>query len=62
MNTGKRQKMKKIMMETAQHICGVSKGTCRHKETWWWNEEVAEAVRVDKVQKMEDRKFERGVN
>jgi len=21
------------------------KGPCRHKETWWWNEEVAEAVR-----------------
>jgi len=23
----------------------MSKGPCRHKETWWWNEEVAEAVR-----------------
>ena len=38
-------KMKKIMMEIAQHICGMSKGPCRHKEIWWWNEEVAEAVR-----------------
>jgi len=37
--------MKKIMMETAWHICGMSKGPCRHKETWWWNEEVPEAVR-----------------
>jgi len=26
-------KMKKIMMKTAQHICGMSKGPCRHKET-----------------------------
>ena len=42
-------KMKKIMMETAQHICGMSKGPCRHKETWWWNEEVAEAVREKKI-------------
>jgi len=42
-------KMKKIMMETAQHICGMSKGSCRHKETWWWNEEVAEAVREKKI-------------
>jgi len=38
-------KMKKIMVETARHICAMSKGTCRHKETWWWNDEVAEAVR-----------------
>jgi len=42
-------KMKNIMMETAQHICGISEGPCRHKETRWWNEEVAEAVREKKV-------------
>jgi len=36
--------MKNIMMETAQFTCGLSKGPCRHKETWWWNEEVAQAV------------------
>jgi len=42
-------KMKKIMMETAQHICGMSKGLWRHKETWWWNDEVAEAVREKKL-------------
>jgi len=41
--------MKKILIETAQHICGSSKGPCRHKETWWWNEEVAEAVREKKI-------------
>ena len=38
------QQMKNIMMETAQVTCGLSKGPCRHKETWWWNEEVTEAV------------------
>ena len=42
-------KMKRIMMETAQNICGMSKGPCRHKETWWRNEEVAEAVREKTV-------------
>jgi len=42
-------KMKKIVMETAQHIRGMSKGPCRHKETWWWNDEVAEAVREKKI-------------
>jgi len=39
------QQMKNIMMDTAQVTCGLSKSPCRHKETWWWNEEVAEAVR-----------------
>ena len=27
----------------------MSKGPCIHKETWWWNEEVAEAVREKKI-------------
>ena len=31
------------------HICGMTKGPPRHKETWWWNEEVAEAVRNKKI-------------
>ena len=43
------QQMKGIMMETAQDICGMTKDPPRHKETWWWNEEVAEAVRNKKI-------------
>jgi len=35
-----------IIRDTAQVTCGLSKGM--HKETWWWNEEVAEAVREKK--------------
>ena len=27
----------------------MTKGPRRHKETWWWNEEVAEAVRDKKI-------------
>ena len=54
------QQMKGIMMETAQDICGMTKGPCRHKETWWWNEEVAEADREKvKVRKVEERKHEK---
>ena len=26
-----------------------TQGPRRHKETWWWNEEVAEAVRDKKI-------------
>jgi len=43
------QQMKGITMETAQDICGMTKGPRRHKETWWWNEEAAEAVREKKI-------------
>jgi len=39
------QQMKGIMMETAPDICGMTKGLRRHKETLWWNEELAEAVK-----------------
>ena len=27
----------------------MTKGRCRHKETWWWNEDVAVAVREKKI-------------
>jgi len=43
------QQVKGIMMETAQDICGMTKGPCIHKETWWWNEDVAEAVKEKKI-------------
>ena len=43
-------------METAQYICGMTKGQCRHKETRWWNEEVAEAVREKKIKYGSGRK------
>jgi len=38
--------MKGIMMQSAQDICGMTR---KHKETWWWNEEVAETVREKKT-------------
>ena len=41
--------MKNLMMETAKDICGMSKFPCRHKETWWCNEEVDEAVMEKKI-------------
>jgi len=43
------QQMKGIMMESAQDICGMTNGPHIYKETWWWNEEVAEAVREKKI-------------
>jgi len=52
------QQMKNITMDTAQVTCGLLKGPCRHKETWWWNEEVAKAVR-EKKKSMEIGKKEK---
>ena len=43
------QQMISIMMESAQNICGMTIGPRTHKETLWWNEEVAEAVREKKI-------------
>jgi len=37
------------MMETAKDVGGMLKGPRRHKETWWWNKEVDEAVRKKKI-------------
>ena len=34
----------------------MTKGPRIHKETWWWNEEVAEAIREKKIKY---RKWER---
>jgi len=40
----------------------MSKGSCRHKETWRWNEEVGEAVREKKIEYGNwERKYDRGM-
>ncbi|XP_065319037.1 uncharacterized protein LOC135927029 [Gordionus sp. m RMFG-2023] len=36
--------MKKALVMTTEEVCGWTKGPPRHKETWWWNPEVAKAV------------------
>jgi len=55
------QQMKDIYNDgNSSDICEMTKGPHRQKETWWWNEEVAEAVEKDKVRKVEERKHGRG--
>lgn len=36
--------LRECMVEETEAVCGRTKGLPRHKETWWWNEEVKEAV------------------
>ena len=55
------QQLKNMMMERALATCGLSEGPCRHNETWWWNEEVAEAVRGTKKKYGNWKKIDRGI-
>ena len=36
--------LKSCLLESAETVCGRTKGPQRHRETWWWNSDVAEAV------------------
>jgi len=41
---GKWEVMKEVCLKATEETCGWTKGPPRHKETWWWNEEVSKAV------------------
>jgi hypothetical protein len=45
---GKWEGMKKACLETTEKVCGWTKGPQRHKETWWWNEDVGVALDIIK--------------
>ena len=32
------------LLETADKVCGRTKGRPKHRETWWWNDKVAKVV------------------
>ena len=36
--------MKEAMIKASEEVCGKTKGPPRHKETWWWTEEVSKVV------------------
>lgn len=36
--------MKGVLLNATEEVCGRTKGPPRHKETWWWNEEVDLAI------------------
>ena len=41
---GKWTAMKEVWLKSAEEVCGWTKGPAKHRETWWWNQEVEEAV------------------
>ena len=48
-------KVEKAMTEVVATVCGVTKGKCRQRETWWWCDEVEKAVET-KRQKFKEWK------
>ena len=38
-----------IMLQACDEVCGKKKGRRNHGDTWWWNEEVKEAIQQKKV-------------
>ena len=36
---------KECLIEEAVVVCGETWGIRRHKESWWWNEEIAALVK-----------------
>ena len=41
--------MEKACLKAAESVCGWTKGPARHKETWWWNDDVEEAVNTKRM-------------
>ena len=39
---------KECLIEEAIEVCGETRGMRRHKESWWWNEEIAALVKEKK--------------
>ena len=50
--------LKSCLLESASSVCGCTKGPPRHQQTWWWNDEAAEAVKCKRqcYKKMKKRK------
>jgi hypothetical protein len=36
--------LKDYLLAVSEETCGRTKGRPRHRETWWWNEDVASAI------------------
>ena len=51
-------KVEKAMNEVTATVCGVTKGKCRQRETWWWCDEVEKAVETKKQKFKEWKKAE----
>ena len=39
------QGLKECLLEVSAEVCGKTRGRPMHRETWWWNDEVAELVK-----------------
>ena len=47
--------LKDSLIEATEWSCGWNKGPPKHRETWWWNETVDQAIK-EKKKLWKDRK------
>ena len=41
--------MRTAWLRIAEKVCGYTIGPARRKETWWWNDKVAEVVETKTI-------------
>ena len=61
--------LKECLVTEAEEVCGMTKGHQRHRETWWWNDEVSEVIkekqrlyRIYDKSREDGRRREGGIN
>ena len=40
--------LKECLVKESEEVCGITKDLQRHRETWWWNEEVSQVIKEKK--------------
>ena len=38
-------KLKKILLDSTEKVCGRTKGPAQRKSTWWWDEKVEKVIK-----------------
>jgi hypothetical protein len=54
--------LKDCLMEVSESVCGKTKGKSRHKETWWWSEDISKLVEKKRKCFLELRKSDTVAN
>ena len=54
------KELRECLIEGGNEVCGRTKGPSRHKQSWWWNDKVAEAIeeKIKCYQKMKESEKE----
>ena len=45
MTEGNWRKLKKILLDSTEKVCGRTKGPAQRKSTWWWDGKVEKVIK-----------------